>query len=29
LPYFNEPAPERQSIQKEIEDLSPKKKEAR
>ena len=29
LPYFNEPAPERQSIQKEIEDLSPKKKEGR
>jgi predicted Zn-dependent protease len=29
LPYFNEPAPERQSIQKEIQDLSPKKKEPR
>jgi predicted Zn-dependent protease len=29
LPYFSEHAPERQSIQKEIQDLSPKKKEAR
>ena len=29
LPYFSEPTPEHQSIEKEIEDLSPKKKEAR
>jgi predicted Zn-dependent protease len=29
LPYFNEQAPEHQSIQKEIQDLTPKKKEAR
>ncbi len=29
LSYFNEQAPERQAIQKEIQDLSPKKKEPR
>ncbi len=29
LPYFSEYTPERQAIQKEIEDLSPKKKETR
>jgi len=29
LPYFSEQAPERQAIQKEIKDLTPKKKETR
>jgi tetratricopeptide (TPR) repeat protein len=29
LSYFNEQAPERQAIQKEIQDLAPKKKEPR
>lgn len=29
LPYFNEPSPDRASIQREIQDLTPKKKESK